>query len=62
MKDILLSALKLILILILFYTWDAIGEGINGVEKWKGQKNDYLFIMVACLFFRKSWVPQKKEA
>jgi hypothetical protein len=61
MKTVLFSFLKFICILIAFYTWDAVGEAINGT-KWPGQKQDFLIIMVACLFFRKSWVPEKKEA
>ena len=60
MKTILLGTLKIIGILVAFAIWDAVGEGINGT-KWQVQKNDYLIIMVACLFFRKSWVPEEKE-
>lgn len=61
MKSMLLQVLKFILILIVFGIWDGVGEAINGA-KWEHQKQDFLIIMVACLFFRKSWVPEKKEA
>ena len=61
MKNMLLHALKLILILIVFGIWDAAGEAVNGA-KWEHMKQDFLIVMVACLFFRKSWVPEKKEA
>lgn len=60
LKDILLSSLKILFIFIMFWIWDAVGEHFNGT-KWPTMKNDFLIIMVACLFFRKSWVPEKKE-
>ena len=61
MKTTILYAGKILLIIIAFHVWDAVGGGING-DKWEHQKQDCLIIMVACLFFRKSWVPEKKEA